>query len=291
MRVAITEGPLADALAAAVTASGDAVLRLVRHRPGPGERSWDPPAGRIAAPGLADVDAVVNLWASSPWRRWSEAVRTDLRATRTTGTLTVVSALEPDGRCQRFLNLSSVAFYGDGGPDELTGDSPRGSGFFADITAEWEAAARHAPVPTALLRTPYVLRRRAGYLDHRRRLWAQRLGSGRQYVPWVHVDDWVRAAHRLLRDPGEGPFNVSAPEPVTEAGFVRALGQATGRRPRLAIPDAALAARWGDEMAHSTYLASRRVVPRRLSELGFVFAFPTLAEALADLFAPASGGP
>lgn len=293
MRVAVTQGPrpLADALCVAIEASGDEVLRLVRGRPGPGERAWDPLSGRIAAPGLADVDAVVNLWCSSPWHRWTDAVREDMRGSRAAGTLTVVSALEPDGRCQRFLNLSSVAFYGDGGPDPLTGDSPRGSGFLADITAEWETAARHAPVPTALLRTSHVLAHGAGYLEHRRHRLARRLGSGRQYVPWVHLTDWVRATIVLLHDPHEGPINITAPEPVTETTFVRSFNRALGHRPRLPLPEGALTAWWGEDMARSTVLASRRAVPRRLGELGFAFDFPTLDAALADLLGAASGRP
>jgi len=291
MRVAITEGALllTDALARALPAAGDEVVLLAAGpAPDPRHRRWDPARGAIEAPGLDDVDAVVNLYASSPWCRWTPRVRDELRVTRATGTLTIVSALDPGGRCRRFLNLSSTAFYGERGAEALSADAPRGVGFFAEVIATWEASARHAPVPTALLRTPRVLGGAGGYLPLRRQL-RGRLGSGLQYVPWVHVDDWTGAVAMLVRSPAEGPVNLTAPEPVTETVFARQLAASSGRGPGLPIPRAVLVARFGREMVDTLLLASTRAVPQVLEELGFTFGCPTLAGALDDLLGGPSG--
>ncbi|MFP5416342.1 MAG: DUF1731 domain-containing protein [Actinomycetes bacterium] len=283
MRVAITEGPRfwGEALASALRGRGDDVVRLSRTPTRPDDRRWDPEAGAIDAPGLEDVDAVVNLFGASPYRRWTDSVREELLTTRITGTLTVVSALDPGGRCQRLLNRSSTAFYGDRGNDELSFGDPRGTGFLARVVADWEASARHAPVPTALLRTPAVLAPEGGYLALRQGWLRGRLGPGTQYVPWVHLADWVAAALLLLDGAHEGPVNVVAPEAIREAGFVAARARSEGRRPGLPIPRSLLSARFGDEAARELWLASTRAVPIVLGQLGFEARYGTLDAALA----------
>lgn len=289
MRVAVTEGTeyKVRALAAALRARGDEVVHLTRTPSSPDDRGWSPEAAAIEGPGLSDVDAVVNLRGGRPQARFSPALREELRTERITATLTVVSHLDPDGRCQRLLNLSSTSFYGDAGAEEVTADSPRGPGSLAKATADWEVSARHAPVPTALLRTPGVLARDGGYLVERRHL-RGRLGTGRQYRPWVHLDDWVAATLVLLDVPKEGPVNMVAPEPVTEAEFVAEWARASGRRPGLPVPDLVLDARFGGAAADELYRASTRARPQVLGELGFTHRFPTLRSALADVVAPAS---
>lgn len=289
MRVAVTEGTdyQVRALAAALRARGDEVVHLTRTPSAPEDRGWAPDEAAIEGPGLTDVDAVVNLRGGRWTARFTPALRDELRAERITATLTVVSHLDPDGRCQRLLNLSSTAFYGDAGADQVTADSPRGPGFLAKATADWEASARHAPVPTALMRTPPLLARDAGYLIERRHL-RGRLGTGRQYRPWVHLDDWVAAALVLLDVPKEGPVNMVAPEPVTEAEFVAEWARASGRRPGLPVPDVVLDARFGAPAADELYRASTRALPQVLGELGFEHRFPTLRAALADVAGPAS---
>lgn len=292
MRVAVTEGHdhLAEPLIRSLVARGHEVVRLTRrtHDPIPGvaSRPWDPEAGRISGPGLDDVDAVVNLHAASPTRRWTPHVRQEVRRSRITSTLTVVSALDPDGQCQRFLNLSSTAFYGDSGSETVTAGSPAGRGWLAGVIAEWEAAAKHSPVPTALLRTPPVLAPTGGYLAHRSGILAGRLGSGRQYLPWVHIDDWAAAVDLLLANAVEGPVNMVAPEPVTDAGFVAARARASGKRPGFAVPDWVLNARFGEDAATELWRASTRATPLVLAEQGFTHRFGTLADALADLLRP-----
>lgn len=286
MRVAVTSGRLGGPVAAGLRAAGHDVVVLVT---GPStaadERTWDPEAGHIDGPGLGDVDAVINLHEASLWRRWRASELDAIRATQITGTLSVVSHLEPEGRCQRFLNLSGASFYGDRGDEVLDGDSTQGRGWIASATAAWEAAARHAPVPTALIRAPMVLGvDGASWQQRRRGPLAGRLGHGRQWRSWIHIDDWVAATLAILDSGLEGPCVLAAPEPVRESAFVAALAAAHGRRTPLPIPEALLRARFGREFTDEVLMASRRIVPRILSEeLGFTHRFPHLEAAVADL--------
>ena len=286
MRVAVTSGRLRGHLAAGLRSAGHEVLCLVEgEATGPDERHWEPAAGRIDGPGLSDVDAVANLFEAGVWRRWTPEVRDHVRGSQVTGTLTIVSHLDPDGRCQRFANLSATAFYGDRGEEELDADSRAGTGWLARSTADWEAAARHAPVSTVLLRTPIVLGVEGGAWERRRRgMLAGRFGHGRQWRAWIHVDDWVAATIALLEGRVEGPVVLAAPAPVRDADFVAALASASGRRLGLPIPERALRLQFGDDLTAEVLMASQRVVPRILpAELGFTYRYPELAGALAAL--------
>lgn len=286
MRVAVSSGRLGGHLAAGLRSAGHEVLCLVeREASGPDERRWDPAAGRIDNPGLSDVDAVANLFEADVWRRWTPEVRDEIRGSQVTGTLTIVSHLEPDGRCQRFANLSATSFYGDRGEEILDADSSVGAGWLAQATAAWEAAARHAPVSTVLLRTPIVLGVEGGAWERRRRgPLAGRFGAGRQWRTWIHVDDWVAATVLLLEGRQEGPVVVAAPKPVRDADFVAALAVASGRRPGLPIPERVLRLQFGADLTREVLMASQRGEPRILpAELGFTYRYPDLADALAHL--------
>jgi len=294
MRVAIagSTGLLGEALVRYLTESGHDVLRLVRREPvRPGERLWDPTAGRIARPGLDDVDAVVNLAATGIGdRRWTAARKREILLSRTQGTLTLVHALHPDGRCQRLLNGSAIGFYGSTGDRIVDEDSPAGSGFLAGVVVEWEAAASHAPVPTALLRTGPVLARHGGYLAKQWLVFALglggRIGDGRQYLSWISLADHVRAMAFLLTSPLTGPVNLVAPEPVTNADFTRALGAYLHRPTPLPLPLPAVRLLFGREFVTDAVLSGCRVRPSRLLEAGFEFRHPRVAQALAALDQP-----
>ncbi len=295
MRVAITEGPphLVDGLAGALLGRGDEVVLLERDVRGEApagveRRAWDPLAGRIAGAGLDDVDAAVNMYGSPMTGRWTPSVKEEMRASRATGTLSIIAELEPDGRCQRLLNLSSTRFYADGGSDLRTADSPRGAGFLAQAIGMWEASARHSPVPTALLRTPAILVRGRGYLARREKGLRGRVGTGRQYIPWIHLTDWVRAVLLLVGNQTEGPLNMVAPSAATEAEFVAAWARAEGRRVPLPVPDVWMRARFGADAAQELWWASTRTVPGVLSELGFTYRYPTLSGALEEAAGKAS---
>lgn len=273
-------------MAAGLVSAGHEVLHLVEGDPrGPDERRWDPASARIDSPGLSDVDAVANMFEAWLWRRWGPEVKDVIRRRQVTGTLSIVSNLEPDGRCRRFANLSGTTFFGDRGDEVLTADSAAGSSWVARTTANWETAARHAPVSTVLLRTPMVLGIAGGAWERRRKgRLSGRFGHGQQWRGWIHIDDWVAASIALLEGSVEGPVVVAAPQPVREADFAAALASAAGHRPWPAIPEAFLKLEFGAEMTAEVHMASQRVEPLILTrELGFTHRHPDLVAALRDL--------
>ncbi len=291
MRVAIggSTGMLGTALARHLTANGHEVVRLVRGRvTASDQRHWDPDAGRIDGPGLDDVDAVVNL-AGAPiaGSRWTRERRGELRRSRVTSTLTIVTSLTPDGRCQRLLNGSAVGFYGDTGTEIVDETMPAGRGFLADVVSDWEAAARHSPVPTALLRTGQVLTRQGGFLGAQRPLFMLGLGgriaSGRQFLSWISLSDHVRATEFLLTSELTGPVNLVAPNPVSNAEFTRAFGAHLHRPTAIPLPLTAVRLLFGRRFVTEALTWGQRVRPARLLAAGFEFEQPTLAQALAAL--------
>lgn len=291
MRIAIAgaSGLLGRATAAHLRATGHEVLALVRREAsGPDERRWDPDSGRIAAPGLADVDAVINFsGAGIADARWSVERKAELRSSRLNSTTTLAAALEPGGRCRRLLNGSAIGFYGDTGETMVDEGTPQGAGFLAQLVADWERAAHAAPVPTAYLRTGQVLTTEGGFLGKQRLPFqlglGGRLGSGRQFLSWIHVDDYTRAIAQLLDSTLTGPVNLCGPNPVTNARFTAAFAQALNRPALIPIPLPALRLMFGSEMVDAALLSGTRVQPRRLLDDGFEFDHPELDEALASV--------
>ena len=289
MRVAIggSTGMIGTALARHLGRDGHEVVRLVRGAvTASDQRHWDPDAGRIDGPGLEDVDAVVNL-AGTPiaGARWTRERRAEIRRSRVTSTLTVVTALSQGGRCQRLLNGSAVGFYGDTGTEIVDETMPAGRGFLADVVTDWEAAAAHSPVPTVLLRTGQVLSREGGLLGPQRPLFALglggRVGSGRQFMSWISLTDQLRAIAFLLGSDLTGPVNLVAPNPVSNAEFTQEFGRALHRPTPLPMPLTAVSAVFGRDLVNELLLASQRVRPARLLAAGFTFEHPTIAQALA----------
>ncbi len=291
MRIAIAgaSGLLGRATTAHLRAAGHDVLALVRREAsGPDERRWDPDSGRIAAPGLADVDAVINFsGAGIADARWSVERKAELRSSRLNSTTTLAAALEPGGRCRRLLNGSAIGFYGDTGETMVDEGTPQGAGFLAQLVADWERAAHAAPVPTAYLRTGQVLTTEGGFLGKQRLPFqlglGGRLGSGRQFLSWIHVDDYTRAIAQLLDSTLTGPVNLCGPNPVTNARFTAAFAQALNRPALIPIPLPALRLMFGSEMVDEALLSGTRVQPRRLLDDGFAYDHPQLEEALADV--------
>lgn len=291
MRVAIggATGLLGTALSRSLVRGGHEVVRLVRGEPtASDQRHWDPDAGRIDSPGLDDVDAVVNL-AGTPiaGARWTKERKAAIRRSRVTSTLTIVTSLAPDGRCQRFLNGSAIGYYGDTGTAFLDERDPVGRGFLAEVVSDWEAAVRHSPVPSAILRTGHVLAREGGYLGPQWMLFRAglggRIGNGRQFLSWISLTDHVRAMEFLLGSDLTGPVNLVGPAPVTNAAFTRAFGRYLGRPTVLPMPLPAVRMLFGREFVREALLSGQRVLPARLTETGFTFQHDTVAEALAAL--------
>ena len=291
MRVAIggSTGLIGTALARHLVRSGHEVVRLVRGGvTASDQRHWDPDAGRIDSPGLDDVDAVVNL-AGSPIGgvRWTKERKADIRRSRTTSTLTIVTQLSPDGRCRRLLNGSAMGYYGDTGTEIVDETFPAGRGFLAELVTDWEAAAGHSPIPTAVLRTGNVLTRDGGYLALQWPLFALGLGgkiaSGHQFISWISLIDHVRAIEFLLTSDLTGPVNLVSPNPVSNAEFTATFGAHLNRPTPLPLPLPAVQLLFGRDFVKEALLMGQRVRPARLLAAGFRFEQPTWMQAFAAI--------
>jgi hypothetical protein len=286
-----SSGLIGSALLRRLEAQGDRVLRLVRSRPAAGanEIAWDPARGTIDATRLEGVDAVVNLAGETiaAWP-WSTARKARIRESRLQATTLLARTLAGLTRRPRVLvSASAVGYYGDRGAMPLDETSPAGTGFLADTCVEWEAAAE--PAVRAGIRVVYprigmVLSREGGalaplLLPFRFGLGGP-IGSGRQYMSWIALDDLTGAiAHAISTDALQGAVNAVAPRPVTNAEFTRALGRAV-RRPVI-LPFPAFAARLVlGEMADELLLSSARALPARLLATGFAFRHPEIDSAL-----------
>jgi uncharacterized protein len=294
MRVAITgsSGLIGSALAVALQRDGSDVTRLVRRSPrAPGEIAWNPldTEGGIDPSAFDGIDAVVNLsGAPIAGGLWTRARKAELRASRIQSTRALVAALSKTAAPPRvLLSGSAVGWYGDTGAREVDESAPAGTGFLASLVRDWEAAARpatEAGLRVVCLRTGVVLSGRGGILGPLLPLFrfglGARIGPGTQYLSWISVTDHV-AAVRFLMDRGdiEGPVNLTAPLPVTNAGFTAELARAVRRPALLKIPAPVLRAGLGE--LSGELLGSQRVVPRRLQQAGFAFRHPGIASALA----------
>ena len=301
MRVAVTgaTGTIGRAAVAALRERGDEVVALSRNAErargqlGTGVEvvSWpDPAAGEPPAEALSGCDAVLNLLGDPVDQRWTAAARRRIRDSRVLGTRNLVRALGAlDPRPRALVSQSASGYYGARGEEPVDESEPPATGdFLASVVVEWEREARGAErlgLRVALARTGVVLSRRGGALA--RMLTPFRLGvggpvaGGRQYVPWIHLDDEVGALLFLLdTEVASGPLNVAAPTPATNADLAKALGRAL-RRPAVApVPALALRALYG-EMAQ-VVTTGVRMMPRRLRELGYRFRWPELEPALRD---------
>ena len=290
MKVAVTgaSGLIGTALVTRLRAGGHDVVRLVRRPPsGADEVGWDPEGGSIDLDGLAGVEGVVHLAGAGVGdHRWTDEYKRTIRDSRVLGTRTLVkalTALEPLPRV--LVSGSAVGFYGDRGDEELTEQSPGGSGFLADVVRAWEAEtepASAAGIRVAHIRTGLVMAPEGGAFGRLLPLvklgLAGPLGSGKQWWPWITLEDQLGAIEFLL-DPARspdvsGPFNLSAPHPAPQKDVIRALARAAHRPALLPAPKAALRVALGEFAG--VVLGSKRVLPSRLVAAGFTFRHPEL---------------
>jgi len=284
-------GFLGTRLAERLRAAGHDLTRLVRHpAQAPEEATWQPSAGQLDPAVVAGADAVINLAGAGVGdKRWTAGYKSLIRSSRvdTTGTIAnAIKNLPPGDRPKVLLQSSAVGWYGDTGDRPVTEDAPAGTGFLADVCRVWEAAARPAEdagTRVALLRTGLPLDENGGLLKPQMLLFRMgagaKLGGGKQWVPWIGLDDWLRATEFLLeRDDLAGPVNLVGPEPVTNATFTQALAKVLHRPAVLQVPGLALQVVLG-EFAHEA-LRSQRVLPGVLQRAGCAFTQPTLEEAL-----------
>ncbi|WP_019545877.1 TIGR01777 family oxidoreductase [Streptomyces sulphureus] len=293
MRIAITgsTGLIGSALTDSLSADGHTVVRLVREgtkRVGGESFVWDPKRQYVDAEGLAGCDAVVHLAGAGVGdRRWTAAYKKELWDSRVLGTAAIAEAVAELHTPPRVLVCgSAVGFYGDTGDRPVDEESPAGHGFLADMCQDWEAAAgaaRDAGIRTVYARTGLVVSRRGGAWGRLFPLFKAglggRLGDGRQYWSHIALHDHLAALRRLLDDDElSGPFNLTAPVPATNREATEAMGRVLHRPTPFAVPAPVLRAALG-EFAEDV-LGSQRVLPNRLLEAGFRFAFPEVEDSV-----------
>lgn len=288
-----SHGFIGSALLPALRAAGHQVRRLVRGQAGDREVAWDPEAGTIDAVGLSGVEGVVHLaGVGIGEKRWTPAQKGRIRSSRVKGTTLLAGAMAGLPTPPRVLvSGSAVGYYGDRGDEILTEDSPAGDDFLAEVVRAWEEAtapAADAGVRVVNIRSGVVQSPIGGALEKQLPLFKLGLGgpmgSGRQWVSWVTLDDEVGAiVHALCADELAGPVNVTAPEPVTSASLARAIGKALHRPAVVPVPRFALGLVVGRQMAKEMVTASQRAVPTRLLASGYRFRHPEADAAMAEL--------
>jgi uncharacterized protein (TIGR01777 family) len=292
LRVAVTgaTGLIGSALVPFLTTGGHEVIVVTRRRGRPGSIHWDPAAGVIDHAGLEGMDVVVHLAGENIGSRWSDRRKQRIRESRVEGTMFLAEALAGLQRPPRTLvSASAMGIYGNRGDEVLAEDAPDATpnDFLVELGRDWESAAdpaRAAGIRVVNPRFGLVLTPAGGALG--RMLPPFRLGlggpigSGRQWMSWISVDDAIGVVHHaLFNDDLAGPVNSAAPEPVTGRTFAATLGRVLKRPAVLPAPAPALKLLFG-EMAEKGLLASQRLSPARLTGSGYTFRHPTLESAL-----------
>ncbi len=287
-------GLIGTALVPALESDGHTISRLVRKASnGASEVPWEP--GEPLDPAVvAQFDAVIHLAARNIGVRWNEKVKRELIDSRVQGTRTIAEAcaraFRASGKPHTLISAAAVGYYGSRGDEVLAEESSSGNGFLAEIARQWEAAAQpalDAGVRVVLPRIGMVLSPNGGGLA--KMLLPFRLGlggpvgSGRQWVSWISIDDLVAGMKFALANASvRGPVNFTAPNPVTNAEFGKKLGKALHRPAIFPTPALAVRIAFG-EMAEELLLSSIRVVPKKLEAAGFTFKHPDLGAAFAHL--------
>ncbi|MGO9954831.1 MAG: TIGR01777 family oxidoreductase [Solirubrobacteraceae bacterium] len=306
MRVLITgaTGTIGLALADALHARGDGVVALSRD-PERGQRvlgqgaevhPWPEPTRQPPpAEALRGVDAVVHLLGEPVAQRWTDEAKRRIRDSRVLGTRSLVTelqALAPGEGPRVLVSQSATGYYGPRGDDEVDEQARPGTDFLAEVVVAWEreATAAASRMRVACTRTGVVLSPGGGALAKMLPFFRLGIGGpvagGRQYVPWIHLDDVVGALlHCVDDDRAAGAVNVTAPSPVTNAELSRALGHVLGRPAVLPVPGMAIKLLYG-EMAEIV-TTGQRAIPARLRELGYAFRQPELERALRDVLSGA----
>jgi len=287
--VAGSSGLIGTALVTALRAADNRVVRIVRRAPASSdELQWDPDRAEFDPSLLDGVDAVVNLCGVNIGeKRWSGAFKQSLRDSRISPT-EVLAAAVADAGVPVLVNASAVGFYGDTGSRVVDESAPAGAGFLPRLCLDWENAtlpAYDAGARVVLVRTGLVLAPGGGVLSRLRPIFALglggRIGSGRQYMPWISLEDEVRALQFAIdNDDLSGPANFTGPAPVTNSEFTTAFGRALKRPTPLLVPGFALRALIG-EFVDEGLLGGQRAIPAALENARFVFHHNTIGEALA----------
>lgn len=290
-------GTIGRTLCPALIAAGHQVMALARSEGSARlvrSMGAQPVAGDMTEGGpwltvMNQCDAVVHLAGVGIFARWSSAYKEKIRASRVVSTRLIAGAVSAnDSKVRVLLSGSAAGYYGSDVPDPRDEFSPPGTDFLASVCVSWERAAciDRPAVRTVFLRSGVVLAREGGALKTMlpafRMGLGGRLGSGRQMMSWIHIQDWVRAALFLLgRDDLKGPFNLTAPYAVSNREFVKTLATVLGRPSVLPVPSAVMKLVLGE--VATAVLGHQHVRPVRLLESGFVFSYPDIRSALTQL--------
>jgi uncharacterized protein (TIGR01777 family) len=285
-------GPIGAALLPYLESQGARITRLVRGPArSPDQISWDP-LRPVAPAAVSGFEAVIHLAGESVAGRWTEAKKKAIRESRVQGTRHLAEALaQAQSQPRVLICASAIGFYGNRADEVLTEASPAGEGFLSEVVREWEAAsgiAADAEIRTVKLRLGMVLSPKGGALEKMLTPFklglGGRIGSGQQWLSWIHVDDIVGALHHALRtDSLSGPVNLVAPNPVRNADFTQVLASVLRRPAFFLVPAFGARAAFGKMAADELLLSSERVEPAKLRAGGYAFRFAELRAALEDL--------
>jgi len=287
-----SSGLIGTALVGALQAAGHRPIRLVRRTPKGDEIAWDPTSGAIDRDALEGADGVVHLaGAGIGDHRWTRAYKAELVRSRTVATVVLAGALaQLDRKPSVLVSGSAIGYYGDRGDEQLTEASPPGRDFLADLCVAWESAtvlAEDAGVRVAHLRTGIVLSADGGALKKQLPLFklglGGRFGKGDQWQSWISIDDEVGAIIHLLTNDVRGAVNATAPNPVTNAAFAKALANQLHRPSFLPVPSFGPKLILGGELAESVLFGSQRVTPSVLQASGYKFQHERLEDALESV--------
>jgi len=251
--------------------------------------SWDPLGGDPPLESLNGMDCVIHLAGENVAQRWTPDVKRRIHDSRVLGTQRIVDTI---GRVRHkpkiLICASAIGIYGDRGDEILTEESVPGTGFLADTCRAWEAeadAARRYGMRVVKIRIGFVLGKDGGALQKMvpafRMFVGGRLGSGKQWMPWVHVDDVAEIFAYAVENEISGVWNATAPNPVRNADFTKQLASTLGRPALFPVPPPALKLAFGEFAQHM--VDSARVIPEKLTKAGFAFKHPELGEALRNL--------
>jgi uncharacterized protein (TIGR01777 family) len=293
MRIVVSGGSgfLGGSLTRALRAAGHQVIVLTRRATREGDLSWSPATeGGAWVAAVQAADVVVNLAGEGiADKRWSESRKEAILRSRVAATRALAGALREAVRPATFISGSAVGYYGVGDDEKTEADRP-GADFLARVCVEWEreATAIGDATRVVLLRTGVVLARDGGALPQMalpfRFFAGGRVGSGRQFLSWIHLDDWIALVlWTIEHSQVAGPLNLTAPQPVRNLEFTHILGRVLNRPTVMPIPAFALRLALG-ELADTALLAGQRAIPAVATTAGFEFRYPRLGEALTDIF-------